>query len=148
MISEKGIFFASDYWSGNVYQQASNSMKDRDGDGKNDGDPYGLKGEERWQIIALSEGWANYREWKLASQYLGYNFSDQTLISFLKNNGFPRCYGALFVELKQLGCSYSNMEKSLATYNFSGYRDNLTAIYPSLRDSITAKVNRYENANY
>jgi hypothetical protein len=97
-------------------------------------------GDTNWQIIALSEGWANYREWLLKVTYLN--------PYYVISSSFPRKYGYMFKNLVNLGCSYSNMEKSLATYNFSGYRDNLTAIYPSLRDSITAKVNRYENANY
>lgn len=134
MINEKGILWASDYWSANVYQQASNTFKDYDGDGKKDGDSYGNTGDERWQIIALSEGWANYREQILTRNYLGLPYYSGTSNSFLIK------YLRMFDELKNIGCSYQNMEKSLCTYTISGYRDNLIAIYPSLSTQITTII--------
>jgi hypothetical protein len=134
MISEKGLLWASDYWSANVYQQAANTFKDYDGDGKKDGDSYGNKGDERWQIIALSEGWANYREQVLTRNYLGLPYYSGTSNSFLIK------YLSMFEELKNIGCSYQNMEKSLCTYTISGYRDNLIAIYPSLSIQITTII--------
>jgi hypothetical protein len=111
-------------------------MKDRDGDGKNDGDPYGLRGEERWQIIALSEGWANYREWLLTKTYLFYDKG----ISYT----FPRKYGYMYKSLVNLGCSYNNIEKSLASYSIVGFRDNLISLYPSQKDIITTTIQPYE----
>ena len=67
MINNKGITYASDYWSHNVYQQAKNATS------SSNNSPYGKKGDENWEYIALSEGWANYRQWKLGRQYLKYN---------------------------------------------------------------------------
>ncbi len=131
MISEKGLLWASDYWSANVYQQASNTFKDYNGDGNNDGNPYGNKGDERWQIIALSEGWANYREQVLAIRYLGQTNYNATYNLFLVK------YLKMFEELESIGCSFQNMEKSLCTYSISGFRDNLNEIYPSLKSQIT-----------
>ncbi len=52
--NDKGFLWASDYWSRNVYQQARNEIATDS--------PYGSKGDENWQIIALAEGWASYRE--------------------------------------------------------------------------------------
>ena len=72
MINNKGYNFASDYWSHNVYQQAKNAITSPD---KN---PYGVKGDENWEYIALSEGWANYREWNMCLKYLKYNTLSQT----------------------------------------------------------------------
>lgn len=138
MTSEKGLLWASDYWSANVYQQAANTFKDYDGDGKKDGKPYGFKGNERWQQIALSEGWANYREEYLARNYLNdpiYVGTTNVLLSPLVN---------MYKRLKLLGCSFSDLEKSLCTYSINGYRDNLIALYPSLSSQITIIVNEYE----
>lgn len=126
MTSVKGLLWASDYWSANVYQQASNNI--------NNGSPYGSKGDTRWQIIALSEGWANFREWKLASKYLSYSVSLYD---------FPRSYAYMFNSLYAAGCSYSDMESSLCTYSISGFRDNLIAKYPALQTKITSIISSY-----
>ena len=131
-----------------MYQQASNTFKDYNGDGKKDGKPYGKKGDEWWQQIALSESWANYRENLLLNRCLVKNYSIQWIIYFFQYYGFPIYYGALFAELEQFGCSYSDMEKAISTYSFIGYHDNLIREYPNLKDSITAKVNRYESKNF
>jgi len=141
MISEKGIFFASDYWSANVYRQASNG--------------YGKKGDSDWQIIALSEGWANYREWLLCRNKLGYDvFSQEAYNWYLARRpqnyilGFPRCYAGMFDELQLLGCSYTNMERALASKTFGEYKNNLIKYQPSLSDSINEILNRYEAYNF
>jgi len=126
MKSEKGYWWASDYWSANVYQQAANQISS--------GHPYGSKGDNRWQQIALSEGWASYREQVLTRNYLGLPYYSGT------SNLFLIKYLRMFDELKNIGCSYQNMEKSLCTYTISGYRDNLIAIYPSLSTQITTII--------
>jgi hypothetical protein len=131
MISEKGLLWASDYWSANVYQQAANTFKDYNGDGKNDKNSYGNKGDDRWQQIALSEGWANYREEILARKNLGLPNYTGTGNSFLYD------YLLMFRELGNIGCSFQNMEGALCTYSISGYKDNLIAIYPNLSKQIT-----------
>jgi hypothetical protein len=126
MITVKGLLWASDYWSANVYQQAKNEI-DND-------NAYGSKGDTRWQIIALSEGWANFREWKLAGKYLSYSVSLYD---------FPRNYAYMFNSLYEAGCSYSDMESSLCTYSISGFRDNLIAKYPTLQTKITSIISSY-----
>jgi hypothetical protein len=142
MKSEKGYLWASDYWSANVYQQASNTIN------SSDGRPYGKKSDTRWQIIALSEGWANYREWYLGRKYLGYNtlgkdkygrdyyFSDYT--------GIPIPYGEMFDNLKNIGCSFTNMEKALCTYSIVGFKNSLIANYPDKSTLISNIVKSYE----
>ncbi len=155
MISEKGLLWASDYWSANVYQQAANTFKDYDGDGKKDGKPYGNKGDERWQQIALSEGWANYREWYLAKKYLNYeiyplqynrttNTYWQPIFDNYKDVSLTDYYGGMFKQLNDLGCSYTNLEKSLCVYSIGAYRDKLMSYYPNLSYSITNIVTNYE----
>lgn len=140
MINEKGYLWASKYWGANCGQQAWNSIN-------NGGEPYGTKGDANWQIIALSEGWANYREKCMEGKYLNNGFNDSTLLIY-KNSKFPYCYMAMYAELHLLGCYYTDMEKFLFSYSFSEYRDNLIRYYPNLKDSITAKVNRYESKNF
>ena len=135
LISEKGIFWASGYWSANVYQQAYNSLYYTN-PVTNRKSPYGAKGDANWQIIALSEGWANYREWLLKVTYLNPYYSIA--------NEFPRNYGYMFRDLVSIGCSYSNIEKSLAAYTISDFKNNLITIYPTLKDKITEKIKFYE----
>jgi len=97
-----------------------------------------FKGNERWQQIALSEGWANYREEYLARQYLNeptYVGTTNALLSPLVN---------MYKRLKLLGCSFSDLEKSLCTYSIAGYRDNLITLYPSLSNQITIIIKEYE----
>lgn len=59
---EKGYNWTSEYWSSNVYQQSANSIA-----GKG---PYGEKGDHRWEQIALSEGWAKFRQRELGRIHL------------------------------------------------------------------------------
>jgi hypothetical protein len=128
MKSEKGFLWASDYWSNVVLQEASNTIKT--------GDPYGNKGGTNWQILALAEGWANYREENLRSRYLESSYTKNT-------TNFPYTYVPMFRTLRTLGCSFTNLEKSLCTYSISGFRDNLASKYPSLRNQITDAIQPY-----
>lgn len=148
MKSEKGYCWASDYWSANIYQQAANQI--------GSGDPYGSKGDSRWQQIALSEGWANYREWKMAKQKLnGYDIYPyiydtplqifrQSTFDDYKNVSLAIYYGGMFKRLNDIGCSYQNLEKSLCTYSISAYRDNLITYYPNASTQITNIIKGYE----
>jgi len=52
MLTNKGFDWASAYLGANVDKQILNSISY--------GSSYGKKGWQNWQIIALSEGWANY----------------------------------------------------------------------------------------
>ena len=147
MINNKGYDWASGYWSANAGQQATNSVVT--------GHPYGAKGNSNWQIIALSEGWANYREWLLGKDKLGYDIFSQLPYNWnyaRRPNDyvldFPRYYAGMYDELQLLGCSYYNIERSLPAYSFSEFRDNLKIIYPTLSVSITSIVNRYEAYNF
>ena len=148
MKSEKGYWWASDYWSANVYQQAANNIAS--------GSSYGNKGDSRWQQIALSEGWANYREWKLAKQYLnGYDIYPfiydyrlgayrQATFDDYKDKSIARYYGGMFKRLNDIGCSYSNLEKSLCAYSIGSYKDNLISLHSSLSGQITEIIKGYE----
>ena len=134
MIAVRGFNWASDYWSQNVYQQAANTFKDYDGDGEKDGDSYGNKGDERWEIIALSEGWANYRQWSMSSKHLSFKvFIDE----------YPDKYAYMFNSLHSIGCSNASMESSLSTFSFIGFRDRLMAYYPNINDDIANIINFY-----
>lgn len=66
MINNKGKDFATKYWTTVVHQEAFNSLKDM----KN---TYGQKGDDNWEYIALAEGWANFRQYKMCKKYLKYN---------------------------------------------------------------------------
>jgi hypothetical protein len=146
MSSEKGYFWASDLWSHVVLQEAKNAIKTNDS--------YGSRGDDSWQVIALAEGWAYYREWDLARRYLRWNsltkqnWSESTetpeeRYSITNSNHFPRYFAGMFYRLRQIGCSFANMEKSLCTYSVTGFRDNLVAKHPNLRIQITDIINEY-----
>jgi hypothetical protein len=146
MKSEKNAFWASDYWSHVVLQEVKNH--------NNTGGSYGSKGDDNWQVIALAEGWAYYREWDLARRYLSWNTltkrdlseSTETPDSYysIRPNNFPGTFTRMFYRLSLIGCSFSNMEKSLCSYSVTGFRDNLIAKHPNLRTQITNIVNEYQ----
>jgi hypothetical protein len=146
MKSEKGYWWASDYWSTIAYREFINSVF-------KGGKPYGSKGGDSWQVIALAEGWANYREWDLARRYLAWNsISGETWANKPHNPtqydrtelGFPVEYAAMFYQLRIIGCSFVNIEKSLCAFSITGFRDNLTAKHPSLSAQITNIIQPYE----
>jgi hypothetical protein len=142
MKSEKNAFWASDYWSHVVLQEVKNDL--------NTDNAYGSRGDDNWQVIALAEGWANYREWRMSIDRLGWrdamNLSSDTIgqARYFTTLRFPRNYGAMYDSLVIAGCSYQNIEKSLCAYSITGFRDNLIAKYPNRRDRITAIIRRYE----
>lgn len=140
MINNKGYNFASDYWSHNVYQQAKNATSAQDGI------PYGEKGDKNWQYIALSEGWANYRQWKLAKSFLNYNSINNkypTSNPLDYTHIFVYNYASMFYRLSSIGCSDKEIELALSKSktlqslknNFSGHK---------LFNKITPIINKYE----
>ena len=146
MKSEKSASWASDQWSHVVLQEAKNYI--------NTGGSYGSRGDDNWQVIALAEGWAYYREWGLARTQLAWNSltnrnwseSTETPDSYysIRPNNFPETFTRMFYRLRLIGCSFSNMEKSLCTYSITGFRDNLIAKHSNLRTQITNIVNEYQ----
>lgn len=142
MKSEKGFLWASDYWSHVVLQEASNYEKT--------GGSYGNKGDTNWQIIALAEGWANYREWDLARRYLNYNIygeNSETHVPYYFDDystSIAIFYGGMFDRLVTLGCSFVNIEKSLCAYSIGAFRNNLTGKYPNRQQRITEIIQPYE----
>lgn len=129
--SEKGYWWASKYWSKNVYQQLRNTME-------RDGDPYGIKGGENWQIIALSEGWANYREQYMAVKYLEEISYKSTYNILIKP------YVEMFEKLHSIGCSHNILEKVLYVYTINEYKEALIEQYPYLSKQITEVIKQYE----
>lgn len=61
-----------------------------------------------------------------------------------KDKSIARYYGGMFKRLNDIGCSYSNLEKSLCTYSIGGYKDNLIALHPNLSSQITEIIKNYE----
>jgi hypothetical protein len=146
MKSDKGYWWASDYWSTVVYREAKNAITTSSS--------YGSKGDDSWQVIALAEGWAYYREWDLARRYLRWDALDRqdwsdnsrTPDQFYQitiPEHFPYYFAGMFYRLRQLGCSFANMEKSLCAYSVTSFRDNLVAKHPNLRTQITEIINDY-----
>lgn len=130
MSSTKGVDWAKKYWNKNVIQQASNSI--------GTGDAYGHRGSDNWQMIALSEGWASYRDSTLSLRYHGY-----------KHGGagpqFPINYQLLFNALVRLKFAPADIEKSLAAYTLEEFIVNLEALYPNKKGLVRSYVTRYDN---
>lgn len=112
MKNKKGDLFASYYWSHNVYQQVKNQSIT--------GNPYGNKGDDNWQYIALSEGWANYREWKNAKQYLKHNSINTRYPNYTPLNYehiFVYAYASMFLKLANIGCTEHELEDAVSKNN-------------------------------
>lgn len=150
MINNKGYNFASDYWSHNVYQQAKNAISAQDGI------PYGKKGDENWQYIALSEGWANYRQWKMSKQYLKYNsitkVNDSNLKAYYKSPAdkadyLRYRYGGLMTDLNYF-INDNVFEKIISTSStINGFKSQLLDLYPKYAEIINKKFIYYEEIN-
>ena len=126
MKSDKNLLWASDYWSKVVYQQAKNELSA--------GSPYGKKGDSNWQIIALAEGWANYRQEDLTRRYLGNPHYVATRHDLLEP------FLIMFRNLKAIGCSYTEMEKALCNHTVDGFKNYLVSKYPSKKSNIEKYV--------
>ncbi len=129
MTNERGYLWASNYWSKNVYKQASNEI--------NNGDPYGSKGAIFWEIIALSEGWANFREQYLARKYLNQPYYIGTSNIFL----FP--FMNMFQELDTIGCTHTNLEKAICADSIHVFASRLIALYPEKQTQILKIIEKY-----
>ena len=146
MINNKGYNFASDYWSHNVYQQAKNAITSPD---KN---PYGVKGDENWEYIALSEGWANYREWNMCLKYLKYNTLSQTTNINNKNYKYkPTIYNG-YIEYRYAGLmsdlnnmiSETIIEEAISTSTTINQFRNYLYYHSSFKEEINEIFNKYE----
>jgi hypothetical protein len=154
MINEKGKDFATKYWTTIVRQEASNYTKTKDS--------YGEKGDKNWEYIALAEGWANYRQWKMSKQYLKYNSitkvsyeptSDNKTYNLSPKNFINRIYyrySGLFVDLNGI---YSDKEienaisKNQSIGSFNKYIIENLEILEKL-DYVKKKLNYYETTNF
>ena len=146
MINNKGIFFASKYWSNNVYQQAKNATTSP---GRF---PYGKKGDDYWEYIALSEGWANYRQWKLSKEYLKYNSITNIKSSYLYDktpsyriNDIEYRYAALIDEMSSF-ISEKVFEKAISSCNtVNEFKNLLICEKSNYATIIKNKFDTYEN---
>lgn len=150
--TESGYSVASDFWASLVTTEGWHGIATL-GD-----DCYGKKGDVNWQQVGLVEGWAFYHEWVIMKNFLGfdallytnYNYIDNWRPKDYNNYNvkFPKYYSRMYDELVLIGCSYSNIEKSLKVKTFSAFRDKLIEIYPYYSDSITKIINEYEAHNF
>jgi len=138
MKTDKNLLWASDYWSKVVYQQAKNELSA--------GSPYGKKGDSNWQRIALTEGWANYRQEDLTRRYLPKkNPTDPDYVATNRPLLYP--FLVMSRNLKSIGCSYTEMEKALCNHTVDGFKNYLVSKYPSKKSNIEKYVtDAYNNA--
>lgn len=121
--NEKGFWPASAYWRSLIITEIGHS------------DNYGKKGDGNWEQIALCEGWASYREWKMPYMYLAFND---------KEYDYPASYWQMYDSLYKSGCSLQNLEKCLTAKTIADYRNLLIAFYPELKENITSTIKGYE----
>jgi hypothetical protein len=145
---EKGFWAASNYfftYGTTIISHYSNG----------DDNVYGIKGDNNWQTMALSEGWAYFCEWLLARKYLNFDAYYLKTYDWEKKyrpinykRDYPRNYARMYDELNLIGCSFINMEKSLAAVNFDDFRINLIKYYPQKTTQISDIVNKYNYSKY
>ncbi len=114
---DKGFWGASNWWSALVFNETRHTAASF---GKN---YYGSKGDVGWEYIALAEGWANYREWRIEGSYPS-------------SEKFEEQYAHMFNALYHIGCSNQIMERCLTATSVKEFREKLTSLYPSLKVSI------------
>ena len=149
MKNNKGEWFASKYWSNNVYQQAKNAMTSPNGD------PYGKKGGDYWEYIALSEGWANYRQWKISKEFLKYNSIQMVKYGHSKYDATPYSrvneieyrYAALINDISSY-VSDKVFEKGIASCNtISEFKNYLIREKSNYATIIKNEFDKYEEFN-
>ena len=132
----KGLFWASDYWSQIVYQQAYNSLKGFSAYGSSVNDANG-------QIIALTEGWAKFREWYMGMLYLNFNTLGGTNDFMYYSSYINYNYAQMFKELYNIGCSMANLEESLAAYSIADFSTNLISLHSYKQTAIENIIQNY-----
>ncbi len=121
-VFSSGLTEASYYWSEIISYEGEYYL--------NTGHPYGSVNVGNWEIIALAEGWANYREWYMGNVYLGYD--NQKQYEFGNRKMLDRYYSLFFSLLYNHGISMREMEHALAnTHSLSEFKDNLLSICPN-----------------
>ena len=119
-------------------------------------------GDNNWEYIALAEGWANYRQWKMCKEYMQYNSitkvsyeptSDNKTYNLSPKNFINRIYyrySGLFVDLNGI---YSDKEienaisKNQSIGSFNKYIIENLEILEKL-DYVKKKLNYYETTNF
>ncbi|MBR3872501.1 MAG: hypothetical protein IKJ22_07245 [Paludibacteraceae bacterium] len=125
--------WASNYWTKVVTQEGLN--------GVNKGDTYGEKGDSNWEYIALAEGWACYRQKKMCLTYMSYIHKIPTYNSLITN------YSNMYFDLKNIGVSDKQLEKSLSISNsINSFKTNLLKVVDdtNLKNLVNQKFNKYE----
>jgi hypothetical protein len=136
MKNDKGYWPASGYWSSLIGTEVGHSMLTFGGSS------YGSKGDSNWEQVALCEGWAYYRGWKLGSAYLSYGSNKDN------KSEFPRYFHNMFTALKSFGCSDADMEKCLNVKTFSEFKQQLKNIYSGDKTrcgNIEERINYFYN---
>ena len=130
MLSLMGTTWTTGYWNA-----VQNQLKDDDSHGLNDcfAITHKQKGDCSQQI-ALTEGWASYREETLVLKYLGAVGYYATL------NPYLRQFINMFRKLNEMGCSFQCLERSLCSYTIAGFRSYLISYYPSLSQQISSII--------
>lgn len=147
MLNHKGKEYATTYWTTIVKQEFKNSIS---GDKKT----YGKKGDKNWEYIALAEGWANYREWKMCMKYLEYNPISEvigpTLDPFYDRDPADETkliyyrYGGLLKDLNKIISDKVFEETISSTSSISGLRQQLLQLNPRYINKINDKFDYYE----
>lgn len=121
-VAEYGYTRASIHWSDVIAYEVNHTIND-------DGRTYGTIGDDNWELIALTEGWAYYREWYMGNAYLGYN--NYAHFYFGSSQSVAYCYAQYYRTLYNNGIDMHEMEQALAyAYTLAEFKSNLQYICP------------------
>ena len=126
----KGTAYASAMWTGLINTEVSKSML---------GSPYGEKDGLNWELIALLEGWAYFREMRMGEDYLDDFDADRDYSSV-----FPINYRVMFRQLETAGCSVSSMERAMMHNKLAEFKSALIGLNPTLKTTIESTINMYD----
>ncbi|MDR2651408.1 MAG: hypothetical protein LBC68_03715 [Prevotellaceae bacterium] len=138
---------AVEYWNYVVFYEADHTLN-------YNRDTYGSKGDWEWERIALTEGWAKFREWYLGIRYLNYNILNPTNSSgeiyyftdnpLWQNDEFNFEYAGMFQELYNANCKMQNLEKALSAITLDEFYEKLVLLEPlSNRTAINTIMLKY-----
>ena len=126
----KGTAYASAMWTGLINTEVSKSML---------GSPYGEKDGLNWELIALLEGWAYFREMRMGEDYLDDFDAEERDASF-----FPRDYRVMFRQLETAGCSVGSMERAMLHNKLAEFKSALIGLNPTLKSNIESTISMYD----
>jgi hypothetical protein len=123
---DKGFSSASSYWTSLIGTEVGHSNN------------YGKKGDSNWEQVAICEGWAYYREFVMARDYL------QGFYPYPNGQPYPKDFLAYFNQLQIAGCQLPMIEKSICNKSLGAVNTVLKNQYPNISTRIQGLYDLYK----